>query len=174
VLRSQSIVPALSLALVAAAFVSPATVLAHSGGRPAVSRAAPAAQEISAGGRSLASEYVLVGARNDRVGRSPAAADHDSLCAVNTVTRPQGNHDADCTPTAAQQRKIDSLIAAARRIRPPRRDSSFNGADDDGSGTVVLLECAEQFAAEKPARLIRFATRKDRPAIAGADPAYPQ
>ena len=103
---------------------------------------------------ALASEYVLVGAHNDHIGSSPLALDHDSLRAVNTVTRKQGANDAACAPTAAQQKQIDSLIAAARRVRPARRDSIFNGADDDGSGTVVLLEIAEQFAAEKPKRSI--------------------
>ena len=109
---------------------------------------------------TLASEYVLVGAHNDHIGRSTVALDHDSLRAVNTVTRPQGANDATCQPTAEQQRKIDSLIAAARRVRPPRRDSIFNGADDDGSGTVVLLEIAEQFAAEKPKRSIIFVSHQ--------------
>src|SRR5699024_8507275 len=46
--------------------------------------------------------------------------------------------------------------ARARAIRPVRRDSIFNGADDDGSGTVVLLEIAEKFAKERPARSILF------------------
>ena len=109
---------------------------------------------------TLSSEYVLVGAHNDHIGRSPVAIDHDSLRAVNTVTRPQGANDGACMPTAAQQRKIDSLIAAARRVRPARRDSIFNGADDDGSGTVVLLEIAEQFAAEKPKRSIIFVSHQ--------------
>jgi hypothetical protein len=109
---------------------------------------------------TLASEYVLVGAHNDHIGRSPVAVDHDSLRAVNTVTRPQGANDGACMPTVAQQRKIDSLIAAARRVRPARRDSIFNGADDDGSGTVVLLEIAEQFAAEKPKRSILFVSHQ--------------
>jgi hypothetical protein len=109
---------------------------------------------------TLATEYVLVGAHNDHVGSSPVALDHDSLRAVNTVTRRQGANDAPCTPTADQQRRIDSLIAAARRIRPPRRDSIFNGADDDGSGTVVLLEIAEQFASERPKRSILFVSHQ--------------
>ena len=109
---------------------------------------------------ALASEYVLVGAHNDHIGSSPIALDHDSLRAVNTVTRKQGANDGACTPTAAQQKQIDSLIAAARRVRPPRRDSIFNGADDDGSGTVVLLEIAEQFAAEKPKRSIIFVSHQ--------------
>ena len=109
---------------------------------------------------TLAAEYVLVGAHNDHIGTSAVALDHDSLRAVNTVTRKQGANDGACTPTAAQQKQIDSLIAAARRVRPARRDSVFNGADDDGSGTVVLLEIAEQFAAEKPKRSILFVSHQ--------------
>ncbi|MFM8782228.1 MAG: M28 family peptidase, partial [Gemmatimonadota bacterium] len=105
---------------------------------------------------TLASEYVLVGAHNDHVGVNTAPVDHDSLRAVNTITRRQGANDPACVPTPAQQRAIDSLIARARAIRPARLDSISNGADDDGSGTVVLLEIAERFAKEKPARSILF------------------
>ncbi len=105
---------------------------------------------------TLAAEYVLVGAHNDHVGTNTAPVDHDSLRAVNTVTRRQGANDPACIPTAEQQRRIDSLLAAARRVRPARLDSIFNGADDDGSGTVVLLEIAERFAIERPARSILF------------------
>ena len=103
-----------------------------------------------------ASEYVLVGAHNDHIGTTATSVDHDSLRAVNSVTRRQGANDPACRPTEAQQRRIDSLIARARSIRPVRRDSINNGADDDGSGTVVMLEIAEQFAREKPARSIIF------------------
>jgi hypothetical protein len=103
-----------------------------------------------------AAEYVLISAHNDHNGINAAAVDHDSLRAVNIVTRPQGSNDPACRPTVAQQHAIDSLIARARRIRPPRRDSIMNGADDDGSGTAVLLEIAEKFASEKPARSIIF------------------
>ncbi len=109
---------------------------------------------------SRASEYVLVGAHNDHVGTNTVAVDHDSLRAVNTVTRRQGANDPACRPTADQQHRIDSLIAYARSIRPPRRDSIMNGADDDGSGTVVLLEIAEKFASEKPARSIIFVSHQ--------------
>ncbi len=105
---------------------------------------------------SRAAEYVLVGAHNDHVGINSTVVDHDSLRAVNTVTRRQGANDPACRPTALQQHAIDSLIARARSIRPPRRDSIMNGADDDGSGTVVMLEIAEKFASEKPARSIIF------------------
>jgi hypothetical protein len=103
-----------------------------------------------------ASEYVLISAHNDHNGVNAVAVEHDSVRAVNIVTRPQGANDPVCRPTAAQQHTIDSLIARARRIRPARRDSIMNGADDDGSGTAVLLEIAEKFASEKPARSIIF------------------
>ena len=105
-------------------------------------------------------EYVLVGAHNDHVGTNAVAVDHDSLRAVNTITRRQGNNDPACRPTDAQQHQIDSLIARARSIRAPRRDSIMNGADDDGSGTAVLLEIAERFATEKPARSIIFVSHE--------------
>lgn len=107
-----------------------------------------------------ANEYVLVSAHNDHVGVNQTAVDHDSLRAVNMVTRRQGANDPVCRPTPAQLREIDSLIAHARSIRPPRRDSIMNGADDDGSGTVVLLEIAEKFASEKPARSIIFVSHE--------------
>jgi Peptidase family M28 len=103
-----------------------------------------------------AGEYVLISAHNDHNGINAVAVDHDSLRAFNMVTRPQGANDPLCRPTMAQQHVIDSLIARARSIRPPRRDSIMNGADDDGSGTAVLLEIAEKFASEKPARSIIF------------------
>jgi hypothetical protein len=106
----------------------------------------------------LRAEYVLVGAHNDHVGTVRGGpVEHDSLRAFNRVMRPQGANDRPGPPTRAQQARIDSLIAFARSIRPPRPDSIMNGADDDGSGTAVLLEIAERFAtAERPGRSIVF------------------
>ncbi|MBL0940448.1 MAG: M28 family peptidase [Gemmatimonadaceae bacterium] len=109
---------------------------------------------------TLKSEYVLVGAHNDHVGVNPVVVDHDSVRAYNMVVRRQGANDPVCVPTAAQQARIDSLIAIARSVRAPRRDSIMNGADDDGSGTVVMLEIAEQFAKQKPARSIVFVSHQ--------------
>ena len=103
-----------------------------------------------------AGEYVLVSAHNDHLGVNTTPVDHDSLRAFNWVVKPQGANDAACRPSPEQQHRIDSMIARARSIRPPRLDSTFNGADDDGSGTAVLLEIAEKFATEKPARSIIF------------------
>jgi hypothetical protein len=108
----------------------------------------------------LAGEYVLVSGHNDHVGMLPRPVDHDSLRAFNRIMRPQGANDRPGAPTAEQQHQIDSLIRYARSIRKPRLDSINNGADDDGSGTVVLLEIAEKFASEKPARSIIFVSHQ--------------
>ena len=126
------------------------------GWRPTIAPARNVIAMLPGSDPALAHEVVLVGAHNDHVGTSPSPVDHDSLRAVNAVTRRQGANDPSCQPTADQQRRIDSIITRARSIRAPRLDSIFNGADDDGSGTAVLLEIAERFATERPARSILF------------------
>lgn len=106
-------------------------------------------------------QYVLIGAHNDHVGmvRGAVKPDHDSLRAFNTVLKPQGANDqvAIDAVTAEQWAAINALVAKARAVRPARADSVNNGADDDGSGTVVLLEIAEQMTrGPRPARSIIF------------------
>lgn len=103
-----------------------------------------------------AKEYVMLSAHNDHLGMLARPVDHDSLRAFNRIMRPQGANDRPGPPSPKEQHQIDSLIAYARSIRPPRPDSIYNGADDDGSGTSVLLEVAEKFASEHPARSIIF------------------
>ncbi len=107
---------------------------------------------------ALRGQYVLVGAHNDHEGLIEGPAlDHDALRAFNRVMRPQGANDRPGPPTPEQQARIDSLIAHVRAIRPPRPDTVMNGADDDASGTGVLLEIAERFATgPAPRRSIIF------------------
>ncbi|MFZ9988382.1 MAG: M28 family peptidase, partial [Candidatus Nanopelagicales bacterium] len=110
---------------------------------------------------ALKGQYVIVGAHSDHVGmiRGDLAPDHDSLRAFNTVLRPQGANDrvALDAVTPAQWAQINDLIAKARKVRPARRDTVNNGADDDGSGTAVLLEIAEALAkGPRPRRSILF------------------
>jgi hypothetical protein len=110
---------------------------------------------------ALKNQYVLVGAHNDHVGYNNRPVDHDSIKAFNDVFLPQG---AESRPTPDQLKdaalwgKVNAKIAAARALNPPRADSIYNGADDDGSGTVTVLEIAEAFAAGKlkPKRSILF------------------
>jgi hypothetical protein len=99
-------------------------------------------------------QYVAVGAHNDHIGITPRALDHDSVLAFNQVVRRQGAQDTVRVPTPAEAARIvalrDSLTRAHGGARP---DSINNGADDDGSGTVALLEIAESFAKSgKPPR----------------------
>jgi hypothetical protein len=91
----------------------------------------------------LRGEYVALGAHLDAVGIRPQAADHDSLRASNTILRPQGNDSPVRQPTADESVQVAALIEAARAARVVRPDSINNGADDDASGSMALLEIAE-------------------------------
>jgi Zn-dependent M28 family amino/carboxypeptidase len=106
----------------------------------------------------LAGEYLAIGAHNDHIGFNHTPVDHDSLRAFDAVVRPQGEDDQDRPATAEEATKIRQIIDSLRKAHPARPDSIFNGADDDGSGTVATLEIAEAFAhaAAKPKRSILF------------------
>jgi hypothetical protein len=104
-------------------------------------------------------QYVAVGAHNDHIGVSTRVLDHDSVLAFNMVARRQGAQDTVRAVTPVEAARIaairDSLV---RAHGGPRPDSVYNGADDDGSGTVSLLEIAEAFArsGRPPARSMLF------------------
>lgn len=106
----------------------------------------------------LAATYVALTAHSDHVGFDNAPVDHDSLRVVNRVTRPLGADSPPRPPTAAEWTAIRKSLDSLRAIRPPRLDSIRNGADDDGSGTVVLLEVAESLAkgGARPKRSVLF------------------
>jgi hypothetical protein len=112
---------------------------------------------------SLRGEYVALGAHNDHIGYlTTAPQNHDSLhvfrqaqFAINgLVRRGQQASPEQQSQLAALHVDFDSL----RRARPVRLDSIRNGADDDGSGSVTLLEIAEAFAKAptKPKRSLLF------------------
>ena len=107
----------------------------------------------------LKGEYVAIGAHNDHIGFNNRPVDHDSIRAFNTVARPQGADSP--TPgrlTAEQVARIRTMTDSLHALHGTRLDSIFNGADDDGSGTVSVLEIAEAFAKAKvaPKRSILF------------------
>ncbi|MEP7085823.1 MAG: M28 family peptidase [Gemmatimonadota bacterium] len=102
----------------------------------------------------LRNEYVVVSAHNDHVGVARQPVDHDALRVTNfaAAMRKRG------VPAAAAQAWAAHALDSIRALRAPRQDSIFNGADDDGSGTVSLLEIAEAMASmpNKPKRSILF------------------
>jgi hypothetical protein len=100
---------------------------------------------------ALKGQYVLVSAHNDHVGFNTAPVDHDSLKAWNDAR--QRLRLSQLAGDLVPESEIASAVAALRinvdslhRIRPARLDSINNGADDDGSGSMGILEIAEYVA----------------------------
>jgi hypothetical protein len=88
----------------------------------------------------LRGQFVALGAHNDHDPLTASALDHDSLRAV-----------------FASRAKVAPKVPTPGS-RPARPDSIKNGADDDGSGSVALLEIAEAFATSpnRPKRSVLF------------------
>jgi len=107
---------------------------------------------------ALSHEYVAIGAHNDHIGMS-TPVDHDSLKAFNDARNKMliANDMIQLTP--AQLGTIHVNMDSIRRLHPKvRLDSISNGADDDGSGSMGVLEIAEAIQAMKvkPKRSILF------------------
>jgi hypothetical protein len=104
-------------------------------------------------------QYVAIGAHNDHVGISTHVLDHDSVLAFNMVARRQGIADPVRAINLSEAARVAALRDSLTRAHGgPRADSVYNGADDDGSGTVSMLEIAESFARSgtAPARSLLF------------------
>ncbi len=107
---------------------------------------------------ALRGEYVALTAHNDHVGFDHLPVDHDSVRAFDRVVRPMGADSPQREATPAEWARIRPILDSLRRVNTPRLDSIRNGADDDGSGTVSILEIAEAMARapERPKRSILF------------------
>ena len=114
---------------------------------------------------ALRSQYVAVGAHSDHIGfRAAGAVDHDSLHLFNARRWFTTENPTGARLSADRQRDVQARVAAirvnldsVRALRPARRDSINNGADDDGSGSVTVLEVAEAFATgARPKRSLLF------------------
>jgi len=110
---------------------------------------------------TLRGEYVAIGAHNDHIGWSSRPVAHDSIYIVNHLFRTGGADDRPPQLDAAEQARVNALIADIRKRTngaSARPDSIYNGADDDGSGSVSALEIAQYFAAQKvkPKRSLLF------------------
>ncbi|WKW11669.1 M20/M25/M40 family metallo-hydrolase [Pseudogemmatithrix spongiicola] len=107
---------------------------------------------------ALRGQYVALGAHTDHDPLVPYGVDHDSLRAFNLARERMLRELGERRATPQQLANIRVDVVAARGGRPARTDSIKNGADDDGSGTVTLLELAEAFATapQKPRRSLLF------------------
>ncbi|MES2359299.1 MAG: M28 family peptidase [Gemmatimonadota bacterium] len=109
----------------------------------------------------LSKQYIVIGAHADHIGVSGVrpVVEHDSLKAYNEVARVEGADTRNAPePTAEQWVRINAIKDSLRKIYTPRLDSISNGADDDGSGSVSILEIAQAFAQGpiKPKRSLIF------------------
>ncbi|MEP6762727.1 MAG: M20/M25/M40 family metallo-hydrolase [Gemmatimonadaceae bacterium] len=107
----------------------------------------------------LNKSYLAVGMHHDHIGIT-RPVDHDSIRAFNLVMRERGGDDPPPRQVSEEQwatirGKIDSLH---KLHGGARLDSINNGADDDGSGTVLGLEIAEAMIAKnaRPKRSLLF------------------
>ena len=100
----------------------------------------------------LAGEYVALGGHNDHIGMNNHPVDHDSLRFFNHIVRPGGAEDGNKQATPEEQAEVNKVLAEYRAAHPGtmRQDSISNGADDDGSGSVSVLEIAQKIASLKP------------------------
>jgi peptidase M28-like protein len=107
---------------------------------------------------ALRGQYIAIGAHNDHIGFTREPADHDSVKAYQMVARPQGADNEETPVTEADWTRIRHIIDSLHTKHAARRDSIYNGADDDGSGTTTVLEIAEAFASAKvkPKRSLLF------------------
>jgi hypothetical protein len=108
---------------------------------------------------ALRGQYVALGAHNDHIGYTRRPVDHDSMRAVLTVARPLGADSPERPLSASERRRVRALTDSLHRLHGGARpDSIYNGADDDGSGSMALLEIAEQLSSmpTAPKRSILF------------------
>lgn len=104
---------------------------------------------------ALRGEYVSMSAHHDHVGFTGLPVDHDSVYAYNRVVRPMGADSPQRPATPAEEARVKALRDSLQKAAGDRPDSIFNGADDDGSGTVGLMAVARSLgAAPHPRRSI--------------------
>ena len=108
---------------------------------------------------ALKGQVVAIGAHNDHDGVSKTAVDHDSLKVFQRKAWTLAGAYAGLPELSeAQRASISVNVDSLRRLQPARRDSIYNGADDDGSGSMAVLEIAENLSRSrvKPKRSVLF------------------
>ena len=106
----------------------------------------------------LKAEYVTLSAHSDHLGLDEEVFDHDSLRVADVLTRPLGFESPERPFAPGEAARFKTMLDSVRQLHPARRDSIANGADDDGSGSMGLLELAEYFQTMplRPKRSILF------------------
>ncbi len=118
----------------------------------------------------LRDTYVSISAHHDHLGFARPPVDHDSTRAFNRVVRPMGADSPPRSATPQEAARIAALLDSLRAAHPARLDSVYNGADDDGSGTVALVELARVLSSgPRPRRSILFVSHAaEEPGLIGS------
>ena len=107
---------------------------------------------------ALKHQYVAIGAHNDHVGFN-TPVDKDSLKAFNNARNALllASNMIALKPEQLAVIRVN-MDSIRKRFPVPRLDSINNGADDDGSGSMAVLEIAEAVQAMqvKPKRSVLF------------------
>jgi len=97
----------------------------------------------------LKNQYVAIGGHNDHVGFA-TPVDKDSLKVFNDMRIKWQIANNMAQPTIEVTSKFVVNMDSIRKIHPKARiDSINNGADDDGSGSMAVLEIAEAIQSMK-------------------------
>ncbi|HTT67127.1 MAG TPA: M28 family peptidase [Gemmatimonadales bacterium] len=122
--------------------------------------AAPARNVIAllpGGDSTFRNTYVSISAHHDHIGFTRPPLDHDSVRAFNRVVRPMGDDSPPREASPEEAARVAALRDSLHAAHPAKLDSIYNGADDDGSGTVALVELARVLASgPRPKRSILF------------------
>src|SRR4029078_4099695 len=106
----------------------------------------------------LKGQMVVISAHSDHIGIADETVEHDSLRLVDLLVRPMGVESQERPMLPNELARFRAQLDSVRKLRGPRPDSISNGADDDGTGSMGLLELAEFFQSlpQKPKRSILF------------------
>lgn len=109
----------------------------------------------------LRNQFVAIGAHNDHIGTISPPIAHDSAYVIDHLFREHGVDDDRPSLSTENVARVNAILADIRTKThgaSARLDSINNGADDDGTGSVSVLELAEYFAGQhaRPKRSLLF------------------
>ena len=102
---------------------------------------------------ALRGQYVAIGAHLDHIGTG-RAVDADSVRAWAAAREALRRANGWRAPSREQIADLRVNLDSVRGGRDIRRDSIYNGADDDASGSMAMLEIARSLRERRPRRSI--------------------
>ena len=114
---------------------------------------------IVPGKGELSGQFVVLSAHSDHLGRASSREEHDAVKARGLLGLRAGRDSTLASSPEELAALREMLVDSLRKQHGPARvDTVFNGADDDASGVVALLEIAKALTAAQvaPKRSLLF------------------